>query len=144
MRFVVGFLPARWKGTDPATSAPAVYESGPNPPLTRTTGRSGQAVPGRTRVPYDDRMQGIQLVILLTGATLGTAAFATWYRHRDAAEPWTRVLLGVVAGFVGLVLVLVPTMDLIVDDTEITLRLLVVVAVTLALIVGSIYRLTRR
>jgi hypothetical protein len=40
-------------------------------------------------------MQGIQLVILLTGATLGTAAFATWYRHRGEAEPWTRVLLGV-------------------------------------------------
>jgi hypothetical protein len=50
----------------------------------------------------------------------------------------------VVAGIVGLVLVLVPTMDLVVDDTEITLRLLVVVAVTLALIAGSIYRLRHR
>ena len=95
-------------------------------------------------MPYDDGMQGIQLVILLTGATLGTAAFATWYRHRDEGGPWTRVLLGVVAGFVGLILVLVPTMDLVVDDTEITLRLLVVVGVTLALIAGSIYRLTHR
>jgi hypothetical protein len=95
-------------------------------------------------VPYDYRMQGIQLVILLTGATLGTAAFATWYRHREEAEPWTRVLLGVVAGFVGLVLVLVPTMDFVVDDAEITLRLLVVVGVTLALLAGSIYRLTHR
>jgi hypothetical protein len=144
VRFVVVFLPTRWEGTDPATSAPAVYESGSNPPLTRTAGRSGQAVPARTRVPYDYRMQGIQLVILLTGATLGTAAIANWYRHRGEAEPWTRVLLGIVAGLVGLVLVLVPTMDLVVDDTETTLRVLVVVAVTLALIAGSIYRLTHR
>jgi H+/Cl- antiporter ClcA len=97
-------------------------------------------------VPYDGGMQGIQLVILLTGATVGAAAFATWYRHRGEEEPqpWTRALLGVVAGFVGLVLVLVPSMDLVVDDTEITLRVLLVAAVTLALLAGSIYRLTHR
>ena len=91
-------------------------------------------------------MQGIQLVILLTGATVGAAAFATWYRHRadEEPQPWTRALLGVVAGFVGLVLVLVPSMDLVVDDTEITLRVLLVAAVTVALLAGSIYRLTHR
>ena len=95
---------------------------------------------------YDDGMQGIQLVILLTGATLGAAAFATWYHQRGEGDPqpWTRALMGVVAGFVGLVLVLVPTMDLVVDETEVTLRLVLVVAVTLALIAGSIYRLTHR
>ena len=97
-------------------------------------------------MPYDGGMQGIQLVILLTGATLGAAAFATWFRHRGEEEPqpWTRALLGVVAGFVGLVLVLVPSMDLVVDDTEITLRVLLVAAVTVALLAGSIYRLTHR
>jgi hypothetical protein len=89
-------------------------------------------------------VQGIQLVILVTGATIGTAALASWYRHRGDAEPWTRSLLGVVAGLVGLVLVLVPTMDVVVDDTELTLRLLLVVGVTLVLIAGSIYRLTHR
>jgi uncharacterized membrane protein HdeD (DUF308 family) len=91
-------------------------------------------------------MQGIQLVILLTGATIGAAAFATWYRHRGEEEPqpWARALLGVIAGFVGLLLVLVPSMDLVVDDTEITLRLLLVGAVTVALVAGSIYRLTHR
>lgn len=91
-------------------------------------------------------MQGIQLVILLTAATLGAAAFSAWYRHRGEEEPrpWTRALLGVMAGLIGLVLVLVPSMDLVVDDTEITLRILAVGAVTVALVAGSIYRLTHR
>jgi zinc transporter ZupT len=91
-------------------------------------------------------VQGIQLVVLLTGATVGAAGFALWFRRRSTDEQHflMPLLLGIVAGFVGLVLVLVPEFDTVPDDTEVTLRVIVVIGVTLFIVAGTVYRLTHR
>jgi uncharacterized membrane protein HdeD (DUF308 family) len=91
-------------------------------------------------------VQGIQLVVLLTGATVGAAAIAMWFRRRSADEQHflMPLMLGIVAGLVGLVLVLVPEFDTVPDDTEVTIRVIAVIGVTLFIVAGTVYRLTHR
>jgi hypothetical protein len=91
-------------------------------------------------------VQGIQLVVLVTGATLAAAGFAMWFRRRSTDDQHflMPLLLGIVAGFVGLVLVLVPEFDTVPDDTEVTLRVIAVIGVSLFIVAGTVYRLTHR
>jgi hypothetical protein len=91
-------------------------------------------------------VQSIELVLLVAGAVVGVALLAAWLRRRAPhdARLWMTVLLGVVAGIVGIALVVVPDIDTVPDDTESVLLVVVVVGVSLALAAGTVYRLTHR
>jgi hypothetical protein len=94
-------------------------------------------------------MQGIQLVLLITGVMVPIAFLATRFAdhpmvRRVGGDRATGIGLGMVAGLVGVIIVAVMSSDSVPDDSEDLLRLVAMVAITLALVVGSVYRFTRR
>lgn len=90
-------------------------------------------------------MQAVQLVLLASGLTFGAAWLAARFSHHPRSDQaWPALLLGVVAGLVGVVLVAVPSFDTVPDDWEVVLRSLGIGAISAFAILGSIYRLTRR
>jgi uncharacterized membrane protein HdeD (DUF308 family) len=90
-------------------------------------------------------MQAVQLLLLVSGATLGAAWLAARFAHHPRSDQaWPALLLGVVAGLVAVVVVAVPSYDSVPDDWEVVLRSIALVAISAIAIFGSIYRLTRR
>ena len=90
-------------------------------------------------------MQGVQLMLLAGGLTLGAAWLAARFVHHPGSDQrWPAMLLGVVAGIVGVVLVAVLTFDTVPDDWEVVIRALAIVGISAVAILGSIYRLTHR
>jgi|SRR5687768_626839 hypothetical protein len=94
-------------------------------------------------------MQGIQLVLLITGVMVPIAFLATRFAdhpmvRRVGGDRATGIGLGMVTGIVGVIIVAVMSSDSVPDDSEDLLRLVAMVAITLALVVGSVYRFTRR
>ena len=93
-------------------------------------------------------MQGIQLVLLITGLMVPAALLATRFAdhpvvRRFGGDRATGIGLGMMAGLVGVIIVAVMSTDSVPDDSEDLLRLVAVVAITLVLVVGSIHRLNR-
>ncbi len=91
-------------------------------------------------------MQGVQLVLLAGGLTLGAAWLATRFAHHPRADQgWpAALLLGIVAGVVGVVAVAVLAFDSVPDDLEGGIRVAGIVGVSAVAILGSIYRFTHR
>src|SRR5215203_1212802 len=94
-------------------------------------------------------MQGIQLVLLITGVMVPVALLATRFADhpmvkRVGGDRATGIGLGMVAGLLGVIVVAVMSSDSVPDDSEDVLRLLAIVWITLALVFGSIYRSNRR
>jgi hypothetical protein len=90
-------------------------------------------------------VQDIELILLIAlavGAALLTVRLSRRLSHD--AQVWTAVIIGVLAGIIGLALVVVPDIDTVPDDTEGILFSVVVIAITLALGVGTVYRFTQR
>ena len=94
-------------------------------------------------------MQGIQLVLLITGVMVPVALLATRFAdhrlvRRVGGDRATGIGLGMVAGLVGVIIVAVMSSDSVPDDSEDLLRLVAMAWITVALVVGSVYRFTRR
>jgi hypothetical protein len=94
-------------------------------------------------------MQGIQLVLLITGVMVPLALLATRFAdhpmlRRVGGDKATGIGLGMVAGVIGVIIVAVMSADSVPDDSEDLLRLVAIVWITLALVLGSIYRSNRR
>jgi hypothetical protein len=94
-------------------------------------------------------MQGIQLVLLITGVMVPLALLATRFAdhpmlRRVGGDKATGIGLGMVAGLIAVIIVAVMSADSVPDDSEDLLRLVAIVWITLALVLGSIYRSNRR
>jgi hypothetical protein len=94
-------------------------------------------------------MQGIQLVLLITGVMVPLALLATRFAdhpmlRRVGGDKATGIGLGMVAGLIAVIIVAVMSADSVPDDSEDVLRLVAIVWITLALVLGSIYRSNRR
>jgi hypothetical protein len=98
-----------------------------------------------TALAYDGGMQALQLVLLTSGVTLGAAWLAARLARRpDSSERWPAVVIGVASGLIGATFVAVLAFDTVPDAAERVLRTVAIVGVSGAVIVGSIYRLSRR
>jgi hypothetical protein len=94
-------------------------------------------------------MQGIQLVLLITGVMVPLALLATRFAdhpmlRRVGGDKATGIGLGMVAGLIAVIIVAVMSADSVPDDSEDLLRLVAIAWITLALVLGSIYRSNRR
>ncbi|MDH4143151.1 MAG: hypothetical protein OEV61_11110 [Chloroflexota bacterium] len=89
-------------------------------------------------------MQALALIVI-AGSVIGILAILA-ARQRHLADPmarWPRILLGVIPGIVGVVLVVVPQMDVVPDEWEGAIWIAVAIALSVAAVVGTIWRLAR-
>ncbi len=89
-------------------------------------------------------MQAIALIVI-AGSVIGLlATFAVRQRHlADPVARWPRILLGIIPGVVGVVLVVVPQMDVVPDEWEGAIWIAVAIALSVTAVVGTIWRLAR-
>ena len=89
-------------------------------------------------------MQGLELILLATGILVAVAHIVTQVLERSSASlPIWRLLLGIVPAAIGVTLVVIERMDLIPDSLEQPLWVLVVILISVALVLGTSYRLAR-
>lgn len=89
-------------------------------------------------------MQTVELLVIAASAIGLAALFAVRQRHvRDSDTHLPRMLLGIVPGLIGVLLVMVPLSDLVPDGAEGSIWLVVAVAISVVVAVGTVYRLVR-
>lgn len=90
-------------------------------------------------------MQGLELILLSVVVLVAVAYVATEVARRGTADhPVGRLLLGIVPAVIAVAVIVISRTDVVPDDIEQPLWILAVVLVTVALIVGTSYRLARR
>jgi hypothetical protein len=89
-------------------------------------------------------VQALEL-ILIAAAAIGLTAVAVARRHEagSGGSGWSRLLVGVVPGLVGVLLVTVPMADLIPDDDEGAIWLIAAVVLSAIIVIGTAVRLVR-
>ena len=90
-------------------------------------------------------MQAIQLIVNAAALTAGAVWLAIRLAHRArSGERWAGLMLGLVAGLLGVSLVAVLSADTIPDEWEVGIRAIAIVGISAIAIVGSVYRFTHR
>lgn len=89
-------------------------------------------------------MQALEVLLLAAGALVVVAwVTAQYLRRHDADHPASRFLLGVVPGAIGVVIVLIFSLDVIPDEVEGTLWIGLAVMISVLAILGTLYRFAR-
>lgn len=89
-------------------------------------------------------MQGLELLIISAGILVAVAYVATQTRRRGATDHViARLLLGLVPAAIAVALIVINRLDVIPDDIEQSVFVVAIVLVSLALILGTSYRLAR-
>ena len=93
-------------------------------------------------------MRSVQTMelVALAGLVLGGAVLLGTRRHDvgGLSGRAIRAAIGILAGCLGAVIILVPREDFLADDVEAYLAPALIVGVTVILVAGTVYRLTRR
>ena len=89
-------------------------------------------------------MQGLELLIISVGILVAVAYIATQTRRRGSTDHLiARLLLGLVPAAIAVALIVVNRLDVVPDDIEQGVFVVAIVLVSLALILGTSYRLAR-
>ncbi len=89
-------------------------------------------------------MQALEVLLMAAGALVVVAwATAQTLGRHDTDHPAPRFLLGIVPGAIGLVIVLIFSLDVIPDEIEGTLWIGVAVMISVLTILGTLYRFAR-
>ena len=90
-------------------------------------------------------MQDLELILLSVGILIAVAYVGAELIRRGAADhPIGRLVLGVVPAVIAVTVILINRLDVIPDDIEQPLWIVAVVLISVALIIGTSYRLARR
>jgi hypothetical protein len=89
-------------------------------------------------------VQALELILISMGILVAVAHVVSQYLDRAAADhPIGRLLLGLIPAVIGVLLVVVDQLDIIPDNLERPLWAFAVVIISVALVLGTSYRLAR-
>lgn len=89
-------------------------------------------------------MQALQLVLIAAGILVASAVLATQSRRPTDDRRLPRLMLGIVPGIIGAIIILVPRVDLLPDETENDAWIAAAILITAVAAAGTVYRLARR
>jgi uncharacterized membrane protein YccC len=90
-------------------------------------------------------VQDLELVLIGAGIIMSAAYIVTQARSRGTTDHIAvRLMLGLVPAVIAVAVVLISRFDVVPDDAEQPLWLVAAVLVSIALIIGTGYRLARR
>ena len=98
---------------------------------------------GPTRGAYYRAVQGLVLGAITGVAVILAVVGAVTVLGRRGRITWLQVALGIGVGLLGALLILISRTDLFPDEPEDSLERIAVIAVTVAAIIGTWYRIAR-
>lgn len=83
----------------------------------------------------------VAIVMIVVGAIIAIASASD--RRGGAHGTAVRAVIGTILGVLGAVVILIPQFDVVPDGWQASLEPLLIGAITLALLLGSVYRMAR-